>query len=74
MNTEFAYNLGAEFAAQINDSVDRDNWSEMDSNADLPEFDYIELKTYYRFDDLESADIRKIESAYRDGFNSVFAA
>lgn len=73
MNTEFAYNLGAEFGKQVMGSVDRDNWSEMGSEDDLPEFDYIELRDHYGFDSLESGDVRSIENAYRNGFNSEFS-
>lgn len=73
INTEFASNLGREFAAQINASpAEAQNWSVMARGEDLPEFDYIALRDHYGFRDMNDADVRAVEDAYRDGFNAVF--
>lgn len=74
INTTFADNLGREFAAQINaNPAEAQNWSELDRNDELPEFDYVALRDHYGFRDMEPASVREVEQAYRDGFNAVFA-
>ena len=70
INTEFAENLGKQFAGEINGSQDADNWSPLERGDDAPEFDYIELRTHYG--DMFEENSVEIERAYKAGFNSVF--
>ena len=74
INTEFAFNLGAEFAAEINGSADADNWSAMDRNDDVPDGDHCAMRDHYGYGELEQREISEIERAYKAGFNSVFIA
>lgn len=73
LDTKFATNLGAQFAAEINaNPSEAQNWRALERGDDLPEFDYIALRDHYNFDNLDQSDINEIERAYRDGFNAVF--
>lgn len=67
INLDYAFNLGCEFAKQLNNSpAEAQNWSALGTNDDLPVFDYIDLKNYY-------GEVNKdIEESYHNGFNSVF--
>lgn len=62
-----AANLATEFANQLNNTPsDAQNWDVLSDSDDLPEFDYIALRT-------EFGDVtRHMERAYRRAFNAVF--
>lgn len=63
----YARNAGAEFAEQVNRSAqDRENWREMNSWDDIPEFDYLDLQQHYG-----DALCDAVGQAYRDGFNDT---
>jgi hypothetical protein len=72
INTEFAFNLGAEFATEINCSPDADNWHVMACGSEVPDGDYRVLRDHYNYYDLEQNQIAAIEHAYKVGFNSAF--
>lgn len=72
INTEFATNLGKEFAAQINGSADADNWSAMTRDSEVPDGDHCAMRDHYNYYDLEQSQVNEIERAYKAGFNSVF--
>jgi len=75
INTEFAENLGREFAEELNASpADAQNWSRLGKSDDVPDMDYVALRDHYRYGDLEQCEIAEIEQAYRNGFNSAFTA
>ena len=54
-------------ARELNsDPREAQNWSELDANDDLPEFDYITLRA-------EFGNVTpEMERAYRDAFNDAF--
>lgn len=62
-----AARLGREFAEHLNHSHDRDNWSELGNLDDIPEEDYITLRT--EFGDVS----REMELAYKSAFNAAFS-
>lgn len=69
INTEFANNLGRQFAAELNsDPKEAQNWNTLDSNSDIPDGDWSALSSHYGDD----ADERAVQDAYRAGFNAVF--
>ena len=73
INTEFATNLGKEFATQLNDTPnDAQNWRFLGHNDDVPDGDHCEMRDHYNYYDLEQKQIDEIERAYKAGFNSVF--
>lgn len=67
-STDFAATLGREFAEYLNGSADRDNWAALDENDDLPEGDYIALRTEF------GSVTREMERAYKSAFNAAFIA
>ena len=73
INTEFAQNLGREFAEELNATpAEAQNWTLLDDGDDVPEMDYIQLREHYDFVTLDEADVRSVERAYKRGFNSAF--
>lgn len=69
INTDFASNLGRQFAAELNaDPKEAQNWSNLDRDSGIPEGDYSALVHQYG----DNADERAVQDAYRSGFNSVF--
>ena len=64
---EYAYNLGQEFAEEINGTNERDHWHLMTENDDIPSFDYIALRDEYG--DVGPA----VEREYKRGFNEALA-
>lgn len=67
-STDSAAALGREFAEYLNGSADRDNWSPLQENDDLPEGDYIALRTKF------GSVSREMERAYKAAFNAAFIA
>ena len=73
IDTKAAFELGQEFARQINNSpAEAQNWSEMGQNDDLPEFDFWHLREEAYGKEIFDENSAAIERAYRNGFNSVF--
>jgi hypothetical protein len=73
IDTEFAYDLGAEMAEYVNDHPEEaQNWSPINRGNDIPTEDYVQISRHYGFDDLDAEEIAEIEQAYRDGFNGTF--
>ena len=71
INLEFATKCGANMAADINKKpTEAQNWTPLERQDDVPEFDYIELRTHYG-DEFEE-NSAEIERAYKAGFNAVF--
>ena len=71
INLNFATKCGENMAAELNKTPNEaQNWGALERQDDVPEFDYIELRTHYgvEFDD----NSVEIERAYKAGFNSVF--
>lgn len=62
-----AADLGREFAEYLNQSNDRDNWSELENNDDLPEEDYVTLRA--EFGEVTS----EMERAYKSAFNAALS-
>lgn len=67
-STDSAAALGREFAEYLNGSADRDNWSALDENDDLPDGDYVTLRTEF------GSVSREMERAYKSAFNAAFIA
>lgn len=65
-NTQTAYDLGVEFANELNQTPrELQNWSPLEAHDDLPEEDYITLRR-------EFGDVtREMEQAYKTGFNAT---
>ena len=69
--TNFAVELGRQFAAELNGSpADAQDWSEMSDYSDIPDGDYKALVAHYG----EDGVTREVERAYKRGFNEVFAS
>ena len=64
---DMARRIGTDFARELNgDPREAQNWSELDANDDLPEFDYLTLK-------LEFGKVTpEMERAYKSAFNDTF--
>ena len=62
-----ASRIGILFAEELNgDPREAQNWSKLNANDDLPEFDYITLRA-------EFGNVTpEMERAYRDAFNDAF--
>lgn len=72
INLEFATKCGENMAAELNKNPsEAQNWAPLERGDGVPEFDYIELRAHYG--DLFQENSDEIESAYKAGFNSVFA-
>jgi hypothetical protein len=71
INLEFATKCGENMATELNKTPnDAQNWAPLERGDDVPEFDYIELRTHYG--DVFEENSIEIERAYKAGFNAVF--
>lgn len=65
-NTQTAYNLGVEFANELNETLhEMQNWSPLEAHDDLPEGDYTTLRREF------GEVTREMERAYKNGFNAT---